>query len=216
MPGSEPVRMLYVTGNEGKHLEVQHIARLLRGDDVQIDRIKVDLPELQGEPEEIAIAKTREAARQLSGKMGKVRFLITDDTGLGLDCLNGFPGVYIKPMLEKLHDSGIGGLVARYEQKGAVATCTLGVIDFEETLNRRRILTAADEPLDVRIFSGECRGNIIAEPRGDVKHGNLSWNTIFVPLGYEPKTFGELQLDEHATMSHRHHAFAAFLDTALP
>lgn len=38
--------------------------------------------------------------------------VITDDSGLGLDCLNGFPGVYIKCMLEKLKDKGIAELVS--------------------------------------------------------------------------------------------------------
>ena len=53
---------LYVTGNAGKHEEAQHIARLLRGEGaLRLERVKVELPELQGGAEEIAVAKTRAA-----------------------------------------------------------------------------------------------------------------------------------------------------------
>ena len=58
---------LYVTGNAGKHEEAQHIARLLRGEGaLRLELVKVDLPELQGGAEEIAVAKTRAAAVDLA------------------------------------------------------------------------------------------------------------------------------------------------------
>jgi len=115
-----PLVALYVTGNAGKHEEAQHIVRLLRGEGaLQLERVKLDLPELQGSAEEIAVAKTRAAEAQLRGKTGRARFIITDDSGLGLSCLNGFPGVYIKPMLEALQAAGIGEIISRYDDKSA-------------------------------------------------------------------------------------------------
>jgi inosine/xanthosine triphosphate pyrophosphatase family protein len=51
-----------------------------------------------------------------------VRFIVTDDSALGLSCLNGFPGVYIKAMLEAMGDVGIGDLVSRHT--GACTTIT--------------------------------------------------------------------------------------------
>ena len=102
------VRALYVTGNEGKFQEAVHIAEQVCGDKLKLERVKLDLAELQGSDTEIAVGKSKEAAKQLAGRLlhsaeGRgIRYLITDDSGLGLSCLNGFPGVYIKPMLERL------------------------------------------------------------------------------------------------------------------
>ena len=204
-PSAAPLRAIYFTGNEGKYQEAQHVVKQLRGNRLVLERVKVDLPELQGSPEEIAVAKTLEAARQLEGNTNGARFLITDDSGLCLDCLNGFPGVYIKPMLEQLGDVGIGGLVARYADRGARATCTLGVIDLQDNAAARTVQT----------YEGQCLGHIEPVPRGDVKHGKLSWNTIFVPVGFNT-TFGELQMEQHAEMSHRRDAFAKWLDVLMP
>ena len=200
-PPRAPLRALYVTGNAGKCAEAEHVVRQLcpPGNAVRLERVSVDLPELQGSAVEVAIAKTREAHRQLmaANRLGGTSFIITDDSGLGLSCLNNFPGVYIKAMLQSIGDVGIGKLVERYTDKTATATCTLGVL-------------AVGEGNDVQTFTGELKGSIIPQPRGDVKHGSVSWNTVFVPAG-ETRTFGEIPMQEHATMSHRRHAFASFL-----
>ncbi len=198
---SQTLRALYVTGNAGKFEEAEHVVRQLcaPSNALQLERVSVDLPELQGSAVEVAIAKTREAEKQLlaADKLRGISFIITDDSGLGLSCLNGFPGVYIKAMLHSIGDAGIGELVGRYTDKTAIATCTLGVL-------------AVGRTNEVKTFSGDLTGSIIPQPRGNVKHGSLSWNTVFVPAG-ETRTFGEIPMREHATMSHRRHAFASFL-----
>ena len=199
-PASKPRRAVYVTGNAGKFEEAQHVVRqLCSPGKLSLERVSVELPELQGSAIEIATAKTREAERQLmaANKLGGISYIITDDSGLGLSCLNNFPGVYIKAMLHSIGDVGIGRLVDRYTDKAATATCTLGVLVIGRE-NR------------VETFAGELKGSIIPQPRGNVKHGSLSWNTVFVPAG-ETRTFGEIPMEQHATMSHRRHAFASFL-----
>ena len=51
---------------------------------------KIDLPELQGEPEEISTEKCRLAAAQVGGPV------MVEDTSLCFNALNGLPGPYIK------------------------------------------------------------------------------------------------------------------------
>ena len=34
-------------------------------------------------------------------------YVVTEDVGLALRCLNGFPGPYCKPMLEAIGDHGL-------------------------------------------------------------------------------------------------------------
>jgi inosine/xanthosine triphosphate pyrophosphatase family protein len=51
---------------------------------------KIDLPELQGEPEEVAREKCKIAARQVGGPV------MVEDTSLCFNALGGLPGIYIK------------------------------------------------------------------------------------------------------------------------
>lgn len=51
---------------------------------------KIDLPELQGEPEEISLEKCRIAAKIAKGPV------MVEDTSLCFNALNGLPGPYIK------------------------------------------------------------------------------------------------------------------------
>ena len=67
----------------------------------------------------------------------------------------------------------------------------------------------------MQTFYGEINGVMLGAQRGNIMHGNLSWNGLFIPDGRE-KTFGEMPMEQHAEMSHRHHAFAAWLDVVLP
>ena len=51
---------------------------------------KLDLPELQGLPEEVSKEKCRVAAKLITGPV------IVEDTSLCFNALGGLPGVYIK------------------------------------------------------------------------------------------------------------------------
>ncbi len=51
---------------------------------------KIDLPELQGEPEEVSREKCKLAAEQVKGPV------MVEDTSLCYNALGGLPGVYIK------------------------------------------------------------------------------------------------------------------------
>ncbi|KFP01688.1 Inosine triphosphate pyrophosphatase, partial [Calypte anna] len=64
---------------------------------------KIDLPEYQGEPDEISVQKCREAARQVQGPV------IVEDTCLCFNALGGLPGPYIKWFLEKLKPEALRG-----------------------------------------------------------------------------------------------------------
>lgn len=78
-----------------------------------LDNKKLDLPELQGEPEEVSVAKCRLAAAQVNGPV------IVEDTSLCFNALGGLPGVYIKWFLEKTGHEGLNNMLAAYEDKSA-------------------------------------------------------------------------------------------------
>lgn len=68
---------------------------------VQITNVDVDLPEFQGEPEEVATEKCKLAAERLKCPV------VTEDTSLCFNALGGLPGPYIKWFLKKLGPEGI-------------------------------------------------------------------------------------------------------------
>lgn len=97
--------LTFVTGNAKKLEEIKAI--LGSGFPLKIESVKLDLPELQGkqkfkfkisfkiitnsgEIDEISIEKCKEAARHVKGPV------VTEDTSLCFNALNGLPGAYIK------------------------------------------------------------------------------------------------------------------------
>jgi inosine triphosphate pyrophosphatase len=62
------------------------------GDSLPFDLVsqKIDLPELQGEPEEVSSEKCVLAAQKVQGPV------LVEDTSLCYNALGGLPGVYIK------------------------------------------------------------------------------------------------------------------------
>ncbi|TNN41698.1 Inosine triphosphate pyrophosphatase [Liparis tanakae] len=85
--------VVFVTGNAKKLEEVIQIL----GDRFPYKLVskKIDLPEYQGEPDEISIQKCKEAAQQIDGPV------IVEDTCLCFKALGGLPGPYIYAELPK-------------------------------------------------------------------------------------------------------------------
>lgn len=143
---------------------------------------KIDLPEYQGEPDEISIQKCQEAARQVQGPV------LVEDTCLCYNALGGLPGPYIKWFLEKLKPEGLHQLLAGFEDKSAYALCTFA-------------LSTGDPSQPVRLFRGRTSGQIVA-PRGCRDFG---WDPCFQPDGYE-QTYAEMPKAEKNAVSHRFRA----------
>ncbi|XP_069351700.1 inosine triphosphate pyrophosphatase isoform X2 [Eulemur rufifrons] len=126
-------KIVFVTGNAKKLEEVIQIL----GDKFPCTLVaqKIDLPEYQGEPDDISIQKCREAARQVKGPV------LVEDTCLCFNALGGLPGPYIKWFLEKLKPEGLHQLLAGFEDKSAYALCTFA-------------LSTGDPSEPVRLFRG--------------------------------------------------------------
>jgi inosine triphosphate pyrophosphatase len=72
-------------------VRLEEVVEIL-GDDLPFSLVshKVDLPELQGDPEEVSKEKCALAAERVQGPV------LVDDTSLCYNALGGLPGVYIK------------------------------------------------------------------------------------------------------------------------
>jgi ribokinase/non-canonical purine NTP pyrophosphatase (RdgB/HAM1 family) len=176
----------FVTGNKKKLEEIKQI--LSKGADVpfEITNQKLDLPELQGDPVEIAKEKCREAAKSVNGPV------FTEDTSLCFNALNGLPGPYIKWYLEKCGHDGLNKMLDGFEDRTAYAQTIVAYT------------TGPDE--DVHVFDGRTNGKIVIA-RGSLDFG---WDPIFEPDEGEGKTYAEMSKDLKNDISHRSRAFEKF------
>lgn len=172
---SRPVT--FVTGNAKKLEEVKAIL----GNSIPFQSLKLDLPELQGEPEEISKEKARMAAIQVDGPV------LVEDTCLCFNALNGLPGPYIKWFLQKTGHEGLNNILKAYEDKSAYAMCVFSLA-----------LGPTIEPIT---FTGKTQGKIVP-PRGP---NDFGWDPIFQPEGYE-QTYAEMPKEEKNKISHRSRA----------
>ncbi|KAL9690007.1 hypothetical protein QQ045_010400 [Rhodiola kirilowii] len=174
---SRPVT--FVTGNAKKLEEVRQIL----GNSVPFQSLKLDLPELQGEPEDISREKARLAAKEVNGPV------LVEDTCLCFNALKGLPGPYIKWFLQKTGHEGLNNMLMAYEDKSAFALCVFSLA-----------LGPDSEPLT---FIGKTDGKIVPA-RGPTDFG---WDPIFQPDGYD-QTYAEMSKEVKNKISHRYRALA--------
>ncbi|KAK2181188.1 hypothetical protein NP493_407g03081 [Ridgeia piscesae] len=177
--------LVFVTGNAKKLEEVTQI--LGKSFPFQLTSTKIDLPEYQGEPGDICVAKCREAAKHIKGPV------IIEDTCLCFNALGGMPGPYIKWFLDKLKPEGkclvcLHKLLAGFEDKSAYALCTFAY-------------SSGDPDDKILLFEGRTDGKIV-QPRGSTDFG---WDPCFQPDSFK-ETFAEMKKETKNSISHRYRA----------
>jgi inosine triphosphate pyrophosphatase len=166
-----------ITFNSGNAKKVEELQNIL-GDSIKLKITKIDLPELQGEPEEVAIEKVKLAATQIDGPV------LIEDSSLCFNALGGLPGVYIKWFSDKIGNEGLYKMLEGFDDKTAYAQC---IFTYCEGPGKKPIT-----------FIGRTKGKIV-KPRGDKGFG---WDAVFQPNGSD-KTFGELDKEEKNKISPR-------------
>ncbi|KAJ8038892.1 Inosine triphosphate pyrophosphatase [Holothuria leucospilota] len=179
--------LVFVTGNVKKLEEVNAI---LEGK-VKVEARSIDLPEFQGEPEFISVAKCKEAIKHIDGPV------IVEDTCLCFNALGGLPGPYIKWFLKKLGPEGLHRMLLGWDDKSAYALCTFAY-------------SSGDPDEEIKVFSGKTPGTIV-EPRGPTDFG---WDPCFQPDGFD-QTYAEMPKDIKNDISHRGKALAALAEYLL-
>lgn len=184
MFSKEKKPLVIVTGNRNKLLEFKQIL----GEDFpyEITVDDIDLPEYQGEPEDVAREKCKLATQHIRGPC------LTEDTSLCFNALGGLPGPYIKWFLKKLGPAGLYKLLAGYEDKSAVAMCILAYSSGEPNSK-------------IQLFIGSTPGKI-TQPRGPKDFG---WDPCFQPDGFD-QTYAEMTKEKKNKISHRGKAMEAF------
>ncbi|XP_030749643.1 inosine triphosphate pyrophosphatase [Sitophilus oryzae] len=176
----------FVTGNSKKLEEL--VAILGNSFPRKIISEKLDLPELQGEIDDICMKKVKTAYEQIKGPV------LVEDTCLCFNALKGLPGPYIKWFLEKLGADGLYTMLAGFDDKTAEAVCTFGYYSGQENA-------------EVILFQGRTQGTIVS-PRGPRDFG---WDPCFEPLGFNT-TYAEMPKEEKNKISHRFKALDKLRD----
>jgi XTP/dITP diphosphohydrolase len=132
--------------------------------------------------------------------------VLADDSGLEVAALNGAPGVL------SARYAAVAGGNASDSANNQRLLCELADVPEEQRGARFVcVIAAARDGQTLATSRGEARGVILRQPRGAAGFG-------YDPLFYFPplnKTFAELTSAEKAQVSHRGHAFRAFLDWLL-
>ncbi len=164
----------FVSGNASKYQEIYAYIPGLK-------QLRIEnAPEVQSlDIKEIIIEKIKFVINHLKrhkqeGYKAENSLLITEDTGLYLEALNGFPGPLIKFMLEKVGKKGIFDVCKCFGNNEARAVSVFGVYSG-----------CYDE---IRLYDAEVKGKIV-DSRGGQGFG---WDSIFMPANLS-RTYAEMQ-----------------------
>ncbi len=163
-----------VTGNKGKLAD-------FKAANVDLENVDFDSPEIQAiDPRQV----TRTKAFHVAKILGKP--VVTDDSGLGINALKGYPGALVKWLEKATGPEGIYDLGKKHGTS-SIATSALGIAHPD--------MSSED---DVVVLSGDTHGDVVS-PRGT--HG-FSWETIFQQKGHD-RTFAEMPPEEKRLIATR-------------
>jgi XTP/dITP diphosphohydrolase len=181
-------RLVIASGNAGK---INEYRLLLSDAGVDLVAYDTEVDEVGQTYAENAALKA-EAASAASGLPA-----VGDDSGLEVDALDGFPG---------LRSARLGPT-----QKDRTAELLRRLDGVPRPWTARFVCTIAlavpGRP--VELFTGECRGELVSEWRGEAGFG---YDPIFLVPG-TGKTFGEMPPEEKRKYSHRAAAARALLES---
>jgi XTP/dITP diphosphohydrolase len=177
------VTIQFITTNAGKFAEV---SGKLAESNLKLIHLDRGYPEIQTDRLEKVL---KFAATGLDDEV-KGDYLI-DDSGLFIEALGGFPGVYSAYVQKRLGNRGILKLLGGEKYRAA-------------TFQTVFLLRQGDEH---EVFHGDCLGTITEAERGA---NGFGYDPIFLPQG-ETRTFAEMSLKEKNAISHRARAVDALL-----
>ena len=186
------IKLEFITSNKGKLREVSQQLAPLGYEVVQVD---YGYPEIQADThEEVAIFGMEYLEKRYQPKNP----ILIDDSGLFIEALKGFPGVYSKHALMTIGCEGMLKLLNGEKDRHAYFECML----------------AYREPgKDILFAHGKSHGQIaIAQMPGTYGFG---FDPIFLPyLGdgrLSDRSFSQLDIEVKNTLSHRGLAVAELI-----
>jgi inosine triphosphate pyrophosphatase len=182
----------FVSSNKNKLRELNEMFNK-HFKDVEVKQLDIDLPELQGLPEDIVKGKLKIALEKSKNLKGPI---LVEDTSLCFNAYGGLPGPYIKYFLKAIKQEGLYKMACVFDDHSAYAQSIFGLQKGEN-----------EEP---NLFIGKTEGEIVF-PRGQKNFGLLGWDPCFKP-NCSNKTYAEMEEDEKNKISHRGKSSKALID----
>ena len=174
----------FITGNTMKASEVKAI---LAKFGIDIVKKELDIEEIQSlDAEKIAKKKAMEAFRMIK------KPLITEDTGLYIKAMNGYPGPFIKHFFNSIGPQGIIDFLKNRDRSAEAIT----------------VVAYCNSKGNVKTFEGKVKGRISTYAAAGSR---FAWDTIFIPEGYD-KTYAEIGAEEKNRISQRRKALEKFAE----
>lgn len=162
------MKIIFTTTNKYK---IQAAESVLNKYDIEVIGKEVEVDEIQSDsPEKVILDKVRKCYEKVK------KPLITMDSGLFIEDLGGFPGVYTKFALKTIGEDGLMKLTKDFKNNKAYVQRIIGYTDGKV----------------FKTFSSRGYGKIIQEKRG--KNGMNYDLAFYVPS--KEKTLAELSLEE--------------------
>ncbi len=177
------MKLKVITSNPGK---VAEYARSFSEIGIEMEHLRLPYDEVQTSDLSEVVDKGMD---EIISK--GVRDFIVDDSGLFVDALKGFPGVWSAYAQKTIGNAGILKLMEGEQDRGAEFRCCIGC----DIAGERVIVT------------GICRGYITQSERGA---GGFGFDPIFTPDGR--RTFAEIPMEEKNEVSHRGNAIRLMME----
>lgn len=170
------MELYFVTSNSGKVKSAQACFDTM-GLPITVKQYTMKLTEIQAnDAEEISQAKAREAFLEVKAP------LIVEDAGFHINALNGFPGVYVRYLLDTIGADGIMKLMEGVKDRSCQFIATTTFID------------ASGKIISFR----DATGRGVIAPKKDETNNPLAWSDlwkIYIPEGLT-KTLSALTKEE--------------------
>lgn len=168
---SHPIH--FITSNHQKFASIQ---KLLQPLGIDLHQLHYDFDEGRGlDIQTIAKSKLAQAKKAFPNKR-----LIVDDRGFFIPALKGFPGPFVKLLLDSFSYPGIIKLMQDETDRRAIFSFAVGYFDSEKD----------------HIFVADEEGFIIDEPRGDNLHGWTELLYIYGHPSFPGRSLAELNDEE--------------------
>jgi XTP/dITP diphosphohydrolase len=209
MSRARTTQLLIATRNHGKLVEFRQLFATLPGVEVvALDDIAMTVPAVI---EDGATFEDNARKKALEVAAATHMLVLSDDSGLEVDALDGRPGVY---------SARYAGDHARDEDNNQKLLAELRDVPPEQRTARYRVVLALADPhgplgAAVHLEQGACEGTIRRDPSG---RGGFGYDPYFQPRGHT-LTMAELPPEEKNRISHRAEAaekMRQFLERYLP
>lgn len=191
-------KIVLATNNSHKIQELKNISKELNIEFLtksEIGHGDFDVEETEETLEGNALLKAK-GLKKLIGDY----IVISDDTGLFVDYLNGEPGV---------HSSRYSGEDHNDEKNKEKLLENLKDVSLENrNAHFKTVIAMVEDGKDDIIVEGVLKGKIAEEERGTEGFG---YDPLFIPEGYD-KTFSQMGIDEKNKISHRYRALNALIE----